>query len=210
MIPLFQRAAIAACVVALAACSILPKSEPVTVYRLPVLTAADTPAAVSTGNLRALRVATPNANRTIDSERILVLREPDVIKSYAGVRWSDPAPVLLRDRLLERFNLDGRFARLSGDNSNIAADIELNGGLTAFQSEYRGGVATIIIQYDARLLETSTRQQIAARRFSVTLPVAGVQIPEVVAAFGAAVNSLSGDVVAWAATLPDTRVAAPR
>lgn len=203
----FQRAAGAALLLAVSACSILPKSEPLAVYRLPTLAASATSAAPAApaARLRALRVATPYANRTIDSERILVVPEGDVIKSYAGVRWSDPAPVLLRDRLLEALTVDGRFTELSGDNANIAADIELNGSLMSFQTEYRDGVATVVVQFDARLVESATRQQLALHRFSVAQPASGTKVPEIVNAYGAAVNALSVQVASWAANLPQAR-----
>lgn len=195
---LLQRTGLLACSLALAACSILPKADPQTVYRLPP---ASTRAAANTSSSdpRALRIATPYASRSLDSERILVLPEGNVVKSYAGARWSDPAPVLVRDRLLEAFQADGRFGSLSGDQSNIAATVELAGSLQAFQSEYRNGVPTIVIVYDARMIDTATRRQLAAQRFSVTQAVAGSQLPEVVSAFGQASDRLAAEVVTWAA-----------
>lgn len=198
MTPLLRTALVTASL-ALTACSILPKSDPLAVYRLPPLAS---PHAASTGTpYRALRIATPAASRSIDSERILVLPEGDVVKSYAGVRWSDPAPQLLRDRLLDAFQADGRFPRLSGDNANIAAEVELDGALNAFQTEYRNGAPSVVIVYEARLVDTATRQQLAARRFAVVEAVAGSKVPEVVSAFGSASARLANEVVAWAATV---------
>ena len=103
--------------------------------------------------------------------------------------------------MLDAFQADGRFPRLSGDNANIAAEVELNGALLAFQTEYRNGQPKVVIVYEARLVDTSTRQQLAARRFAVIEPVAGSKVPEVVSAFGSASVRLAGDVVAWAATV---------
>lgn len=198
MTPLLRTALVAASL-ALTACSILPKADPLAVYRLPPLASGNFPQ--SGTPYRSLRIATPAANRSIDSERILVLPEGDVIKSYAGVRWSDPAPQLLRDRLLDAFQADGRFPRLSADNTNIAAEVELDGTLTAFQTEYRKGVPSVMIVYDARLIDTSSRQQLAARRFAAVEAVDGSKVPEVVSTFGSASARLAADVVAWAATV---------
>ncbi|MFJ3055023.1 ABC-type transport auxiliary lipoprotein family protein [Herbaspirillum sp. NPDC087042] len=196
---LLQRSGLLACSLALAACSILPKADPQTVYRLPPASTNASANAATRGDRPALRIATPYASRSVDSERILVLPEGDVVKSYAGARWSDPAPVLVRDRLLEAFQGDGRFGSLSGDQSNIAAAIELTGSLQAFQSEYRNGAPTIVIVYDARMIDTGTRRQLAAQRFSVTQAVDGSQLPNVVSAFGRASDRLAAEVVAWAA-----------
>jgi ABC-type uncharacterized transport system, auxiliary component len=62
-----------------------------------------------------------------------------VISSYKGARWSDPVPLLVRNRLLDGFQRDGRVQRLSADDSNLQADYELSGELQAFQSEYHRG-----------------------------------------------------------------------
>lgn len=80
---LLLRTSLVAASLMLAACSILPKPDPQAVYRLPTATAMPAQASTTAGDirLRALRIATPYANRSIDSERILVLPEGDVIKS---------------------------------------------------------------------------------------------------------------------------------
>lgn len=200
---LLLRTGLVAASLTLAACSILPKADPLAVYRLPAPHAAQSATSNlgSAASLRALRIATPYANRSIDSERILVLPEGDVIKTYAGVRWSDAAPVLWRDRLLEAFRADGRYSRLSSDTGNIAAEIELDGVLTSFQTEYQQGVPTVVIVYDARMIDAATRQQLAARRFAVRQAVDGSKVPEVVSAFGQASDQLASEVVSWAAGL---------
>ena len=78
------------------ACSILPKPDPSDVYRLAAAPAATqgTPVAWS------LRVTKPQTSEFLDSPRIAVVPNGDLISSYANSRWSDPSPVLLRNRLL--------------------------------------------------------------------------------------------------------------
>ena len=80
----------------LGACSILPKSEVLSFYRLP---ASALPAHnASPRSDWALRVNKPYSNQLLDSTRIAVLPPGDQISAYQGVRWSDRAPLLLRDR----------------------------------------------------------------------------------------------------------------
>lgn len=186
-------------------CSILPKSEPLAVYRLPEMQSATVASSTTQASLRSLRIGTPYANRTLDSERILVVPEGDLVKSYAGARWSAPTPVLVRDRLLQAFGADGRFAGLSGDNANIAADLELNGSLVSYQTEYRNGVPTVVVEFDAYVIETATRRQIAAKRFNVARPADGAKVPEVINAFGVATNTLATQLVGWVGSLPQAR-----
>ena len=117
----------------ISACSILPQSEPSDVYRLP---AAQAPASASSATQSwSLRLNKLQASEALNRSTIAVIPQGDVISSYKGSRWSDPAPVLVRNRLLDGFQRDGRVTLLSTDDSNFAADLELGGSLQAFQTE---------------------------------------------------------------------------
>ncbi|WP_080290215.1 ABC-type transport auxiliary lipoprotein family protein [Pseudomonas syringae] len=175
------------------ACSILPKSEPSDVYRLPV---GATASGVAQPVPWSLRLARPKASETLDSPRIAVLPQGDLISSYKGARWTDPAPVLWRNRLLDAFASDGRVQLLSTDDSNLQADFQLGGELQAFQSEYRGQAIEVVIRLDARLVSDNQRI-IATRRFEVRQPVGDKQVPAVVAGFGKASDGLAAQVLRW-------------
>jgi cholesterol transport system auxiliary component len=188
----------------LGGCSILPKSEAPNVYLLPAPAAAVTAPHVALRE--SLRIATPQAMRALDSARIAVVPQDNVITAYQGARWSDRAPRLLRDRLLDAFRTDGRFAALSSDGAQLQADLELTGDLRAFQTEYTNGVPVVVIRYDAQLVQDRTQKILAAHRFDIRQPVAGKEAPQVVAAFGQATAQLAAQVIAWvAASEADTR-----
>lgn len=181
----------------LSACSILPKSEPSDVYRLP---SAQSGAAGKTGAAQAwsLRLAKPQASEILNSPKIAVLPQGDLISSYKASRWSDPAPVLLRNRLLDGFQRDGRVTLLSTDDSNFQADLELGGNLQAFQTEYQGTAASVVIRLDALLVRGYDQRILASRRFEVRQPLNDVQVPAVVTGFGQASDQLTAQVVNWA------------
>jgi len=177
----------------LSACSILPKPDPSDVYRL----ASTQPTTQGTPVSWSLRVAKPQTSEFLDSPRIAVVPDGNLISSYANSRWSDPAPVLLRNRLLDGFERDGRVTLLSTDETNLQADYELGGQLQAFQSEYRGDAVDVVIRLDARLVRGSDQRIIASRRFEVRQPVGNTKVPAVVAAFGKAGDQLNKQVVDW-------------
>lgn len=177
----------------LSACSILPKPDPSDVYRLASAQPVSQGAPVSW----SLRVTKPQTSEFLDSPRIAVVPNGDLISSYANSRWSDPAPVLLRNRLLDGFQRDGRVTLLSTDETNLQADYELGGQLQAFQSEYRGTAVEVVIRLDARLVRGSDQRIIASRRFEVHQPVSDTQVPGVVAGFGQAGDALNRQVVEW-------------
>jgi cholesterol transport system auxiliary component len=189
----FPRLLLASALLVLGACSILPKQEPSDVYRLPT---AATTAKAATPAPWSLRVVKPKSSETLDSPRIAVIPQGDVISSYKGARWSDPAPVLLRNRLTDAFYRDGRIQSLSTDDSNLQADFELGGELQAFQSEYRGQAIEVVIRLDARLADDRQRI-VASRRFEVHQPVADKQVSAVVASFGQASDTLTAQVLQW-------------
>ena len=182
------------------ACSILPKPDPSDVYRL----ASTQPASQGTPVSWSLRVTKPQTSEFLDSPRIAVVPDGNLISNYANSRWSDPAPVLLRNRLLDGFQRDGRVTLLSTDETNLQADYELGGQLQAFQSEYRGKSVEVVIRLDARLVRGRDHRIIASRRFEVRQPVSDAKVPAVVAAFGQAGDQLTKQVVDWVVSQGNT------
>ncbi|MDR6914715.1 cholesterol transport system auxiliary component [Pseudomonas sp. 3296] len=181
----------------ISSCSILPKPEPFDVYRLP---SAQSNASASHGSSQpwSLRLTKLQASNALDGPNIAVIPQGDVISSYKGSRWSDPAPVLLRNRLLDGFQRDGRVQLLSTDDSIFQADLELGGHLQAFQTEYQGTNATVVVSLDALLVRGYDQRILASRRFEVRQPLSDVKVPAVVAGFGQASDQLTAQVVNWA------------
>lgn len=180
----------------ISACSILPKPEVVDVYRLPD---AQTPIATSQSApvTWSLRLDKPMASNALNSQNIAVIPEGNLVSNYKGARWSDPAPALLRNRLLDAFLQDGRVKALSTDDSNLQSDYELGGELLAFQIHYNGKDPEVIVQYNARLVRSSDQRIIGAKRFEVRQPLTNPLVPGVVAGFGQASDALMPHVVQW-------------
>jgi len=178
----------------LSACSLLPTSEQVQIYRLPTITSAHNQAETLDWSLRLM---TPHTNQTLDSVRIAVIPEGNLITNYKGIRWSERAPVLLRDRLLDAFQTDGRLQTITSDTSTFNVDVELTSELAAFQSEYRNGKPEIRIILDMHLVNSQSQQDIASHRFDVRQSSKNSDTKSVVQAFGLACDSLSREVVDW-------------
>ncbi|SDY54027.1 ABC-type transport auxiliary lipoprotein family protein [Pseudomonas sp. NFIX28] len=192
----FSRLALVAGLALSGACSILPQADPVDIYRLPTTQGA---AAKAQGQAQpwSLRLTKPQASDALNSARIAVIPQGDVISSYKDARWSDPAPVLLRNRLLDGFLADGRVQLLGTDDSDVQTDLELGGNLQAFQSEYQGQAVAVVIRLDARLVRGYDQKILASQRFEVRQPLSDTQVPAVVAGFGQAGDALNRQVVEW-------------
>lgn len=181
----------------LAGCSVLPKSAPVEVFLLPStppLPATQTP---STSIPASLRVTRPAAGPMLAGQRMIVQPEGDLISYYKGAQWSEPAPLLLRNRLLDALRGDGRIATLSSDDRILQADFELDGDLRAFQSVYREGQVQVLLRLDLRLVRPATQRIVASRRFELSQPATDHDLPAVVRAFGTASDRLALQVVDW-------------
>lgn len=185
----------------LSACSVLPEAETLRIFLLP--TTPVEPQASETTRQQALRINTPQASRILASQRIAVVPQGNEISAYGGARWSDAAPVLLRDRLIEAFQRDGRMPSVSNEDANLYADYSLHSDLRAFQSVYVDGKPVVLITLDTRLVEVNTQHTLANRRFEVRQPASDTGIEQVVEAFGKASDRLSREVVDW--TLANTQ-----
>lgn len=180
----------------ISSCSILPKPEAFEVYRLP--SAQNAVASHGTPQQWSLRLLKFQSSEALNSPNIAVIPQGDVISHYKGSRWSDPAPVLVRNRLLQGFQNDGRVSLLSTDDSIFQTDLELGGSLQAFQTEYQGTNASVVVRLDALLVRSFDQRLLASRRFEVRQPISNVQVPSVVAGFGQANDQLTAQVVSWA------------
>lgn len=183
-------------VLATSSCSILPPNESPDVYLLP--RAAQTASGSNGPQLDwQLRVDTPEATGMLTGSGIVVMPEPGKVTVYKGAQWSDPAPVLLRERLVDAFLATHRLPAVTSEADSLSADFVLGGDLRAFQSEYRNGSPVVIVRFDAQLRRGGSRQVLAARSFEVAATPSGATVPQVVQAFGQACDQLSAQVVEW-------------
>ena len=177
----------------LAGCSVLPKSSPVQIWQ-PQESGAPATNAV-TGDF-SLRVDTPNTTGALDQSGIMVMPEPGQVSTYKGARWSESPALLVRHRLVDAF-MAAKLPAVTTDDERFASDYTLSGDLRTFQSEYRSGSPVVVVRFDAQLRRGGARNLLATRSFVVTQDPSGVDVPQIVAAFGAADDQLAQQVVAW-------------
>ncbi|HEX7370528.1 MAG TPA: ABC-type transport auxiliary lipoprotein family protein [Rhodanobacteraceae bacterium] len=183
---------VAGVVALLAACSILPRNEAVQIWQPP-----EDNAAITASHARfSLRIDTPNTSGLIGNDGIIVMPQPGQVSTYKGARWSEAPPTLVRQRLVDAF-MAAKLPAVTTDDDHFYADYTLSGDLRAFQSEYRSGAPVIVVRFDAQLRRGGSRKLIATHSFVVTQKPSGVDVPQIVDAFGAADDELARQVVAW-------------
>lgn len=184
-------------VVLLAGCAslIAPRGHE-DVFLLPA-TSATAPAATPAPLPWSLTLATPVASGPLASRALLVSPQPDQLQVYAGARWAESPPTLLRQRLLAAFAADGRVPDVVPDSVGALTRFTLSSDLDDFRVIVSGGQARVRVALTVRLLDNHTRQLLAQRSFAIERSAAGRNATQVVAAFGAACDWLAPRVVDW-------------
>lgn len=176
----------------LSGCSILPTSPPKTRYNLPAATLKP----VATQKNTSIYVATPQANRIVNSTHILVQPTSEEIQVYQGNQWVDNAPTLIRERFVQALN-DANLYQAVSANSALATPWALMGTLRHFQVKYQDNQPVVIIQYDAQLVDRDKATIVDNTRFVVNQPATDAQITAIVDAFGLAADQLSQELITW-------------
>ncbi|MDX5363869.1 MAG: ABC-type transport auxiliary lipoprotein family protein [Pseudazoarcus pumilus] len=191
----------------LSACSILPESQPVDIYRLPTTLVAPDTSAPRPGGIGAVRVLRPATGNTLSGRRIVVVPDDLRVSVYADAAWADTVPALLRERLADALRAGNRFDTVSTDEHSLRAEFEIDTDLRGFHSEYRGGTPDAVVRIDAHLVHAGSRRVVASRSFESRVRAGDAALPTVVAALGKAADEAATRLAAWAA---DTAAAAPR
>lgn len=188
-----------AATMSLAACTVFPDPPAHQIFQLPApLEPQQSVPQTSAAPIdTSLRVSTPLAVAPIDSSRILVKPDANAIRAYQGSRWSNRAPIILGNYLLEAFRRDGRVATVVSDASAVQTALTLTGDLTRFQAEYQDGKPVIHLELNLQLIDERSRRLVASKRFEASHPADGESIENVVEAFGKASNELARQVTNW-------------
>lgn len=178
-------------------CSILPASEPATLYRLP---ASDLPpiAIPSNSASQRLGIAAPEASHLLNSNRIVVYPQGNIVNVYAGARWHEDSPELLQARLITGLQQSQLFASVGSDR--LPHDLLLLSELRHFQSEYANGLPSTKVALDVQLIEAQSRKPLAAHSLTASAQANSVEIGDVVDAFGRASDALTEQLANWLAT----------
>lgn len=194
-----RAAVVLAAVTTLAGCGLLPKNEPVALYRPePVIaTNAAWPSVPWT-----LKVGRPYADGLHDSARILVRPTPGALQVYRGASWIQPAPELVQDVLVRAFSDSGKLQGVTRNGEGVKARYTLLLDLRRFESDYvdGGGAPAVQVVLGARLVSTGENRIVATRVFQASVPSSGTDVAAVNTAFSDALARVGGDVVGWTLT----------
>jgi cholesterol transport system auxiliary component len=184
-----------ACMLALGACGVIPKREPTAIYepaRPAAVPHADWPQADW-----SLVVAKPVASALIDNDRIAVRPATGEITVYKASAWTDPAPDLVQNALLRRFEDSGKILSVSRPGAGVRGEYQLQTDLRTFESVYVNGRPEARVEIYARLVSTADGHVVAARAFSESEAAASEDVAAVADAFSRALGRATDNIAGW-------------
>lgn len=190
-----RACALALALLPLAGCGVLPKHEPIALYRPEAVVATDP--AWPQANWQ-LRIARPYADDAHDSARILVRPQPGELQVYKGAAWTQPAPDLVLDTLLRAFGDSGRVAGVGRRGEGVGADYELLLDLRRFEADYADEARpTARIALGARLVRNDDDRVVASRVFEADAPADGTAVTAVDRAFAQGLGAVTTQLIGW-------------
>lgn len=152
-----------------------------------------------------LSLSAPNAARMIDSLRIAVRPSGNEIQVYKGAAWAKLPSSMIEDSLLRTLEDSGKIAAVARQGSGIGADYKLVLDLRRFESDYGHDAAlpSATIEINAKLMHNADQKVVASRTFLQAQPAATTAVPDVVNAFGRALETITGEIAGWTLTSGD-------
>lgn len=144
-----------------------------------------------------LAVRRPIADRTRDSERILIRTDDFRLLPYPGAVWLDNAPDLLRATMIEALESPGAFAAV-GRTGRGGQFLVLETELRRFEA-VDDGSGNLVIELELRgsLINPRGGALLAARSFSHRQPAGGDSLEALIPAFNRALTRYVVDLDAW-------------
>jgi len=198
------RTIVLSVVVACAGCvgsALESKREDPEVFRL---TAPDITAGAGGALTTALAVGRPRAPVSLDTERIAIAGPATRFDYYAGVRWAEPAPLMLQALLVRALADDGRFATVVAVPTRVPSDYQLEIELRRFEAESEGSGAPVVqVAMQVTLIDSRRGARLASFPATASVSAAADRRSDVLTAFDAATHQVIASIVAA------TRSAAP-
>src|SRR5262249_25746917 len=110
-----------------------------------------------------LLVAAPTAPSALDTRRIALSRAPVSLDYFAEAEWTDRAPFLVQDALVEGFQKSGAVAAVAADRGGLRADFVLDTMVDDFTAIYDSadGPPRVRVSLNVKLVQMPERKIVA-------------------------------------------------
>jgi len=145
-----------------------------------------------------LLIEAPSAPGSLDTERIALMKSAISVDYFASAAWTDRAPKMVQDLLVESFENTGKIAAIDRESLALRADFVLEPDLRDFTAIYGATDApTVRVRIGLKLVHLPEKQIVSQHTSSADVQATENSVPAVVAAFDTALHQVMGDAVAW-------------
>ncbi len=188
-----------ALVALLAACGGVPGFQgPPSLYTLTPATSF--PRGLPRSNQQLL-IESPLASAGLDTARIALRTAPTNLDYYANVNWTDRAPAMIHDLLVESFERSRAINAVGRDSAALRSEWILRPELRDLQAEYPGDptrtVPVVRVGVAVKLVGAQRRAIEATETFEAAIPAQDGSFSSVVDAFDQALDQVLSAAVAW-------------
>lgn len=193
-----QALAVATAALALTGCiTLLPKAEPVSLYRFGVepVAAAKGPPGALFGVFKTPTVFT----RASASDRLLTITNGEAAY-IAGARWVSPASILFDEAVARAFEADSGRARLIGRGEVAKADLVLRLEVRSFEAAYVNGpkaAPEVLVQVRGVINRNNDRALVGDQVFEARVKASSNRVGSIVEAYDAATTKVLTDLTGW-------------
>lgn len=186
--------------------SVLPEAGPAPdVYRLAAGGGTATIAAVGADARDVaegpiITVPTPLAARALNTDRLAVVTDGNMISYAAGARWDETAPHVIQEAVITRLEADPRFGAGVRPEDSVVGDYELRLDVRRFEAVYEDGAdaaPTIHVVARMRLVRREARALLGADEIAVAVPASQNRVSAIVAAFETALDRVTAQAADW-------------
>ena len=147
-----------------------------------------------------LLVRDAEANRFINSNKIIFTDNPSTRSYYQLARWVEPPPGRFTLLLLERLQKSGVFSAVSRLGSSVLGDLQLNVEIIEFYHDTSDTPGKALIKMDATLLKLPQRTTIEQRQFTEATELKHYDAEGAVNAFSKSATKILDQMVPWLAS----------
>lgn len=193
-----QALAVAAAAMALTGCiTLLPKAEPVGLYRFGVepVAAAKGPPGALFGVFKTPTVFT----RASAGDRLLTITNGEAAY-IAGARWVSPASILFDEAVARAFEADPGRARLIGRGEVAKADLVLRLEVRSFETAYVNGpkaAPEVLVQVRGVINRNNDRALVGDQVFEARVKASSNRVSSIVEAYDSATAKVLTDLTGW-------------
>lgn len=190
----------------LGGCSIFPSPEPQTQYTL----VGPSPTFEGSKVFHSgLLIKAPATDASLKTQEIAVSPEQGTRTYIAGALWTDQAPLMFQNLLIQGFENSTLFPNVGAPGSGVTAQLILQSHLRDFSVHYENGFPVVCIDLFAKILSLKTREVVDSQKFIARIAIEKNNLMAIRNGFQEATDKVILEVIRWILSQNEAEMIAP-